>query len=179
MEELEHILRDVKSYILSSPDDLTPVKTIAGGSVANTIRGLSAGFGVSCGIIGACGDDEQGKLFVCNMSSNGINLSRLRMTKGSTAQVCFTPFMEGCTNLHCVFMYFNILRMYCKLYGSVFAWLMHWAIAQCDPVSRAQSKFRYIIVLVVRFCKCMHFGYKLLNLVLWYVKQMNFNNFLG
>ncbi|KAM2946540.1 hypothetical protein COP2_029331 [Malus domestica] len=29
------------------------MKTIAGGSVANTIRGLSAGFGVSCGIIGA------------------------------------------------------------------------------------------------------------------------------
>ncbi|XP_022996682.1 uncharacterized protein LOC111491853 isoform X2 [Cucurbita maxima] len=86
MEELENILREVKSYIRSSPDDLTPVKTIAGGSVANTIRGLSAGFGVSCGIIGAYGDDEQGKLFVSNMGSNGVNLSRLRMIKGSTAQ---------------------------------------------------------------------------------------------
>lgn len=126
MEELENILREVKSYILSSPDDLTtPVKTIAGGSVANTIRGLSAGFGISCGIIGACGDDEQGKLFVSNMSSHGVNLSRLRMIKGPTAQVCFTPFMEGCPNLHCVFMSFIVLRMYCKLYGSVFAWLMH------------------------------------------------------
>ncbi|KAG7029397.1 ydjH, partial [Cucurbita argyrosperma subsp. argyrosperma] len=86
MEELENILSEVKSYIRSSPDDLTPVKTIAGGSVANTIRGLSAGFGVSCGIIGAYGDDEQGKLFVSNMGSNGVNLSRLRMIKGPTAQ---------------------------------------------------------------------------------------------
>lgn len=140
MEELENILREVKSYILSSPDDLAPVKTIAGGSVANTIRGLSAGFGVSCGIIGAYGDDEQGKLFVSNMSSNGVNLSRLRMIKGPTAQVCFTPFMEG--NLHCVFMSFKVLRMYCKLYGSVFAWLMHWAIVQCDPRSQVRLKFR-------------------------------------
>ncbi|KAA0065219.1 putative sugar kinase [Cucumis melo var. makuwa] len=99
MEELESILREVKSYILSSPDDLTtPVKTIAGGSVANTIRGLSAGFGVSCGIIGACGDDEQGKLFVSNMSSHGVNLSRLRMIKGPTAQcVCLVDALGNRT----------------------------------------------------------------------------------
>ena len=144
MEELENILSEVKSYIRSSPDDLTPVKTIAGGSVANTIRGLSAGFGVSCGIIGAYGDDEQGKLFVSNMGSNGVNLSRLRMIKGPTAQVCFTPFIVGCPNLHSVFMCFKVLRMYCKLSGSVSAWLIHWATAQCDPVSQVQSKFRYI-----------------------------------
>ncbi|KAG6585583.1 hypothetical protein SDJN02_17183, partial [Cucurbita argyrosperma subsp. argyrosperma] len=98
MEELENILREVKSYILSSPDVLTPFKTIAGGSVANTIRGLSAGFGVSCGIIGAYGDDQQGKLFVCNMSSNGVNLSRLRMIKGPTAQcVCLVDAMGNRT----------------------------------------------------------------------------------
>jgi sugar/nucleoside kinase (ribokinase family) len=44
------------------------------------------------GIIGACGDDEQGQLFVNNMSSNGVDLSRLRKKKGHTAQVvgCFT-----------------------------------------------------------------------------------------
>ena len=35
------------------------IKTLAGGSVANTIRGLSNGFGISSGIIGACGDDEK------------------------------------------------------------------------------------------------------------------------
>lgn len=62
---------------------------MAGGSVANTIRGLSSGFGVSCGIIGACGDDEQGQLFVTNMTSRGVNLSRMRMKKGPTAQVSF------------------------------------------------------------------------------------------
>jgi len=63
------------------------MKTLAGGSVANTIRGLSSGFGISSGIIGACGDDEQGQLFVNNMSSNGVDLSRLRKKKGHTAQV--------------------------------------------------------------------------------------------
>lgn len=66
---------------------MSPTKTIAGGSVANTIRGLSAGFGVSCGIIGACGDDEQGNLFVDNMNSYGVNLSKLRKKSGHTAQV--------------------------------------------------------------------------------------------
>ena len=64
------------------------IKTLAGGSVANTIRGLSNGFGISSGIIGACGDDEKGKLFDHNMSSNGVDLSRLRKKKGHTAQVC-------------------------------------------------------------------------------------------
>lgn len=103
IEELENILREVKSYTVSSPDDL---KTIAGGSVANTIRGLSAGFGVSCGIIGAYGDDEQGKLFVSNMSSNGVNLSRLRMKKGPTAQVTFTPLDGGLSKFAlCVYVF--------------------------------------------------------------------------
>lgn len=88
-EELEHILKEVKTHILSSPNDPSPVRTIAGGSVANTIRGLSVGFGINCGIIGAHGDDEQGRLFVNNMSFNGINLSRLRMKKGPTGQVRF------------------------------------------------------------------------------------------
>ena len=47
------------------------------------------GFGVSCGIIGAYGDNDQGQLFVSNMSSNGVNLSRLRMKSGPTGQVSF------------------------------------------------------------------------------------------
>lgn len=89
IEELEHILKEVKAHILASPEDPCLVKTIAGGSVANSIRGLSAGFGVSCGIIGAYGNDEQGKLFVRNMSSNGVDLSRLKMKDGHTAQVIF------------------------------------------------------------------------------------------
>ncbi|XP_026449655.1 uncharacterized protein LOC113349830 isoform X3 [Papaver somniferum] len=84
--ELEHILSEVKTHIFPSLEDSSPVRTMAGGSVANTIRGLSVGFGITSGIIGACGDDEQGSLFVSNMISSGVNLSRLRMMKGPTAQ---------------------------------------------------------------------------------------------
>ncbi|XP_077244328.1 pfkB-like carbohydrate kinase family protein [Tasmannia lanceolata] len=86
IEDLEHILSEVNTHMLPLADDLSPIRTIAGGSVANTIRGLTAGFGVSCGLIGACGDDKQGCLFVRNMSSNGVNLSRLRLKKGPTGQ---------------------------------------------------------------------------------------------
>ena len=80
----------MKTHSLSSQDESSPLKTLAGGSVANTIRGLSSGFGVSCGILGAVGEDEQGKLFVSNMSSCGVNLSRMKMKEGPTAQVSFT-----------------------------------------------------------------------------------------
>ena len=83
----------MKAHKLASPDELSPMKTMAGGSVANTIRGLSVGFGVSCGIIGACGDDEQGKLFVSNMNFSRVNLSRLRMKRGHTAQVIVIFFL--------------------------------------------------------------------------------------
>lgn len=88
MEELKHILNEINNNHTSDSDiDSSPTKTIAGGSVANTIRGLAAGFGVSCGIIGAFADDEQGNLFVNNMTSYGVNLSGLRMKTGHTAQV--------------------------------------------------------------------------------------------
>ncbi|XP_039846812.1 uncharacterized sugar kinase slr0537-like [Panicum virgatum] len=86
IDELNHILTEVNAHILPSRNDLTPITTIAGGSVANTIRGLSAGFGISTGIIGACGDDSQGILFVNNMSFSGVDLTRLRAKKGHTAQ---------------------------------------------------------------------------------------------
>lgn len=84
----------MKTHVISCrdhhDDDDYPsshVKTLAGGSVANTIRGLRSGFGISSGIIGACGDDEQGLLFVHNMDSNGVDLSRLRKKEGHTGQV--------------------------------------------------------------------------------------------
>ncbi|TKY75168.1 Carbohydrate kinase PfkB [Spatholobus suberectus] len=96
IEELEYILREVKS---KSND----AKTLAGGSVANTIRGLSRGFGISGGIIGACGDDEQGQLFVSNMTFNGVDLSRLRKKKGHTAQcVCLVDDMGNRTMRPCL-----------------------------------------------------------------------------
>ncbi|KAL9672858.1 hypothetical protein QQ045_029111 [Rhodiola kirilowii] len=103
IEELDQLLETVKTHILSSPDELPLVRTIAGGSVANTLRGLTAGFGVTCGIIGACGDNEQGHLFYCNMNSNGVNLSRLRKKKGPTAQcVCLVDSSGNRTMRPCL-----------------------------------------------------------------------------
>ncbi|KAH7682767.1 2-dehydro-3-deoxygluconokinase protein [Dioscorea alata] len=86
IEELNHILGEVNAHILPCINGFSPIRTIAGGSVANTIRGLTAGFGVSSGIIGACGDDEQGCLFIHNMKFSAVDLSRLRMKKGPTGQ---------------------------------------------------------------------------------------------
>ncbi|ESW32733.1 hypothetical protein PHAVU_001G013100 [Phaseolus vulgaris] len=102
--ELENILREVKSHVLSCHDDpSSDVKTLAGGSVANTVRGLRSGFGISSGIIGACGDDEQGELFVHNMNFNGVDLSRLRKKKGHTAQcVCLVDDLGNRTMRPCL-----------------------------------------------------------------------------
>ncbi|KAG4382373.1 hypothetical protein GLYMA_14G073100v4 [Glycine max] len=110
--ELEYILREVKIHVISCHDNdndndddypSSHIKTLAGGSVANTIRGLSNGFGISSGIIGACGDDEKGKLFDHNMSSNGVDLSRLRKKKGHTAQcVCLVDDLGNRTMRPCL-----------------------------------------------------------------------------
>ncbi|KAL1309454.1 uncharacterized protein [Arachis hypogaea] len=81
IEELDYIRRELKED--------HGEKTIAGGSVANTIRGLRTSFGIPTAIIAAYGDDHQGNLFLNNMSFNGVNLSCLRKKKGHTAQcVC-------------------------------------------------------------------------------------------
>lgn len=76
---------------------------MAGGSVANTIRGLAAGFKVSTGIIGACGDDDQGRIFMHNMGLSGVDLSRLRTKKGHTAQVLQTVFAHSSLNFYYLF----------------------------------------------------------------------------
>lgn len=103
VEELGLILKEVKTHVLSTPEDPTPVKTIAGGSVANTIRGLATGFRIRCGIIGAAGDDEEGNLFMSKMSSCGVNLSRLRMRNGHTAQcVCLVDALGNRTMRPCL-----------------------------------------------------------------------------
>lgn len=104
-EELEHILNALNNQIHSFPHARDPSfsRKIAGGSVANTIRGLTAGFGITSGIIGACGDDEEGSLFVTNMSSSGVNLSRLRMKNGPTAQcVCLVDASGNRTMRPCL-----------------------------------------------------------------------------
>ncbi|KAL7117339.1 hypothetical protein ACP275_03G065900 [Erythranthe tilingii] len=102
-DELKSILTEVNAHNVASPDNSSPLKTIAGGSVANTIRGLSAGFGITCGIIGACGDDDQGSLFVDNMSFYKINLSRLRLKNGHTGQcVCLVDELGNRTMRPCL-----------------------------------------------------------------------------
>ncbi|KAL2521073.1 pfkB-like carbohydrate kinase family protein [Forsythia ovata] len=102
-EELKIILSEVNAHIAAVLDNASPLKTIAGGSVANTIRGLAAGFGVTCGIIGACGNDEQGNLFIENMSSYKIDLSRLRLKNGPTAQcVCLVDELGNRTMRPCL-----------------------------------------------------------------------------
>ncbi|KAJ8772749.1 hypothetical protein K2173_027926 [Erythroxylum novogranatense] len=89
--------------ILSEVNNTSPLTTIAGGSVANTIRGLSAGFGLFCGLIGAYADDEQGRLFVGNMSRNGVNVSGLRLKEGHTAQcVCLVDQLGNRTMRPCL-----------------------------------------------------------------------------
>lgn len=80
-------MNEIDTHIIASPETTSPLKTIAGGSVANTIRGLAAGFGVTCGIIGACAEDDQGSLFIDNMSSYKVDISRLRLKNGHTGQV--------------------------------------------------------------------------------------------
>ncbi|PKA56721.1 Adenosine kinase [Apostasia shenzhenica] len=94
-EDLQHILNEVNAHIFPTLSDLSSVTTTAGGSVANTIRGLAAGFGVSSGIIGACGDDDQGHLFIQNLSSNGVDLSRIKMKKGPTGQCACLVDADG------------------------------------------------------------------------------------
>ncbi|KAL2521120.1 pfkB-like carbohydrate kinase family protein [Forsythia ovata] len=102
-EELKIILSEVNAHIAAALDNASPLKTIAGGSVANTVRGLAAGFGVTCGIIGACGNDEQGNLFIENMSSYKIDLSRLRLKNGPTAQcVCLVDELGNRTMRPCL-----------------------------------------------------------------------------
>lgn len=102
-EELKFVLSEVHNYFVASPENGSSLKTIAGGSVANTIRGLAAGFGISCGLIGACGDDDEGSLFVDNMSFYKIDLSRLRHKIGPTAQcVCLVDEMGNRTMRPCL-----------------------------------------------------------------------------
>ncbi|CAL9206761.1 unnamed protein product [Musa hybrid cultivar] len=47
---------------------------------------MAAGFGISGGRIGACGDDKRARLFIENMSDSDVDISRMRRKKGSTGQ---------------------------------------------------------------------------------------------
>lgn len=140
IEELEHILRELKTHTLPSGDDSSSLRTIAGGSVTNTLRGLATGFGISCGIIGAYGDDEQGRLYVHNMNASKVDHSRLRMKKGSTGQcVCLVEAdgnrtMRPCLSSAVKLQHFELTRE--DLRGS--KWLvLRYAIFNLEPIRAA------------------------------------------
>ena len=68
------------------PDDLQRLlmrvgefTTKAGGSAANTARGLAHGFDVRTALLGAVGQDEWGKLFVSSMKRSGVDTSLLEV----------------------------------------------------------------------------------------------------
>ncbi|KAL9671557.1 hypothetical protein QQ045_009126 [Rhodiola kirilowii] len=102
-EELTQILDEVRTHLLPNSIGLSPVTTLAGGSVANTLRGLSKCFGVPCGLIGASGSDELAQLFVRNMSVSGVKLSLLKTKGGLTAQcVCLVDAAGNRTMRPCL-----------------------------------------------------------------------------
>lgn len=93
--ELEGILAEVNLHILPQCGDATAVRTLAGGSVANMIRGLAGGFHVPSAIIGTRGDDEAGQMFNDSMKMSGVHLDRLRVKKGPTGQCVCLVDEEG------------------------------------------------------------------------------------
>jgi len=62
-----------------------PLKVNAGGSAANTIKGLAA-LGHASALIGKIGDDDAGQIFSANLSSHGI-VPCLSLSRIPTAQV--------------------------------------------------------------------------------------------
>ena len=72
------------------------VSTKAGGSAANTARGLSRGFGVKAGLLGAVGDDEWGSVFVDAMRAARVDVSNLSEKPGATGRcACFVEAGSG------------------------------------------------------------------------------------
>ncbi|GFP88300.1 hypothetical protein PHJA_000973700 [Phtheirospermum japonicum] len=103
IDELNFILNEIHTHNDVSPKNVSPLKTIESGSVDNTTRGLAGGFGISCGIIGACGDDDQGSLFIDNMGFYKVDLSRLRLKNGPTTQcVCLVDELGNRTMWPCL-----------------------------------------------------------------------------
>ena len=98
-KELQHILAEVNLHTLPLNGETMAIRTLAGGSVANTIRGLSGGFRVPCAIVGTRGDDEQGQMFDENMKYSGVCLDYLRIKKGPTGQVYFEKFFSILSSL--------------------------------------------------------------------------------
>uniref|UniRef100_A0A7I4BH95 Carbohydrate kinase PfkB domain-containing protein n=1 Tax=Physcomitrium patens TaxID=3218 RepID=A0A7I4BH95_PHYPA len=82
-EELDHILREVNSHFLMSANGVVEqgVKTLAGGSVANTIRGLAHGLGVKTALVGVRGtDDREGNRTMRPCFLNAVRLQSEELT---------------------------------------------------------------------------------------------------
>lgn len=94
-KELEEILGEVNLHTLPLGGEAVAVRTLAGGSVANMIRGLAGGFHVFAAIVGTRGDDEQGQMFNDSMKMSGVHLDRLRVRKGPTGQCVCLVDVEG------------------------------------------------------------------------------------
>ena len=72
------------------------VSTKAGGSAANTARGLSRGFGVKAGLLGSVGDDEWGSVFKDAMRAARVDVSNLSEKPGATGRcACFVEAGSG------------------------------------------------------------------------------------
>lgn len=84
---------DYSTFTKILSDSALPPMLIAGGSCANTIRGL-AGFGHKCAFLGKIGADLPGKKFQENLSSLEIK-SFLKTTSTPTAQVICLITSEG------------------------------------------------------------------------------------
>lgn len=94
-KELEQILVEVNFHTLPPRGEAVAVRTLAGGSVANMIRGLAGGFHVPSAIVGTRGDDEQGQMFNDSMKLSGVHLDHLRIKKGPTGQCACLVDVEG------------------------------------------------------------------------------------
>jgi len=77
LPELERLLREAP-----------PSTTAAGGSAANTLRGLAAGFAVKCGVLGAIGGDEWGQRFRTSLQNAGVDTSRLQVDETRSTGRC-------------------------------------------------------------------------------------------
>ncbi|CAK0780061.1 hypothetical protein CVIRNUC_004926 [Coccomyxa viridis] len=74
-QEIQRILAEVSEYT-----------TKAGGSAANTIKGLASGFGVRCQLVGARGADEQGAIFASSLKRSSVDVKKLRVGRGITGR---------------------------------------------------------------------------------------------
>eukprot|EP00250_Pteridium_aquilinum_P008385 c17905_g1_i1 orf=209-1372(+) len=102
-KELQEILAEVTLHTLPPCGEAAAIRTLAGGSVANMIRGLAGVFHVSSAMIGTRGDDEQGQMFNDSMKMSGVHLDRLRVKQGPTGQcVCLVDAEANRTMRPCL-----------------------------------------------------------------------------